>query len=309
MPWLNSDSIGAVLGGAVVDLKLGCPVWACGDWRGSVFDERAKPADFLRQYAQIFPTVEGNSTFYALPKAASVRRWLEDTPAHFRFCFKFPMTITHRLQLRHAQAETAEFLHRMAPLRSRLGPLMLQLGPRFGPKSLDILDRFLRGLSTDFDYAVEVRHSAFFNDPLAEAALNQLLRQRGVDRVLFDSRCVHAAMATDASTREALARKPRLPLRVQSSGERPIVRFVGQNAVEPARDYLADWSGPVQSWLNQGKSVYFFTHTPDDRNAPGLAKAFEDMLTDAVPGLRRLPELRQTARQPVQASMFPEMHS
>lgn len=290
----------------MTDLKLGCPVWACADWRGSIFSARTKPADFLREYAQVFPTVEGNSSFYALPPSSSIRRWGEQTPASFRFCFKFPMTITHRLKLRHAQAETSEFLQRMAPLRSRLGPMMIQLGPRFSPQSLDVLDGYLRSLSSEFDYAVEVRHRAFFDDPLAEAALNQLLRQRGVDRVLFDSRCVHAAAADDTSTREAIARKPSLPLRVQSSGERPIVRFVGQNTVAAAARYLQDWVEPVQAWLRQGKSVYFYTHTPDDRNAPQLARQFEALLQSALPELPRLPEFMHGKVEPEQATLFGE---
>ena len=290
----------------MIDLKLGCPVWACAHWRGSVFDRRARPTDFLRQYAQIFPTVEGNSSFYALPSADNVRRWGAETPVNFRFCFKFPMTITHRLKLRHAELDTHQFLRRMAPLRSRLGPLMIQLGPRFGPESLDVLDRYLRDLSAEFEYAVEVRHRAFFDDPLAEAALNQLLRQRAVDRVLFDSRCVHAASGADSSTREAIARKPSLPLRVQSSGERPIVRFVGQNTVEPAKPYLHDWVAPVQQWLEQGKSVYFFTHTPDDRNAPQLARQFEKLLQTTLPALPRLPDFVQPEALPKQANLFGE---
>lgn len=291
----------------VTDLKLGCPVWACADWRGSLYPARTQPRDFLREYAKIFPTVEGNSTFYALPPAHCVSRWREETPPEFRFCFKFPKVITHRLMLRHASAETNEFLQRMAPMHDRLGPLMLQLGPRFGPQSLDVLDRYLRELSDEFSYAVEVRHPEFYSDPLAEAALNQLLRQRGVDRVLFDSRCVHAACVNDSSTREAVSRKPRLPLRTQSSGERPIVRFVGQNAVEPAREYLRDWIEPVGDWLRNGKSVYFYTHTPDDKRAPGLARLFEQMLQLAVPELPLLPDFHHAGIEPQQAGLFEQV--
>lgn len=41
-------------------------------------------------------TVEGNSTFYALPSSAAGARWRDETPEHFRFCFKFPSDLTHR---------------------------------------------------------------------------------------------------------------------------------------------------------------------------------------------------------------------
>ncbi|MFY4614350.1 DUF72 domain-containing protein, partial [Escherichia coli] len=39
--------------------------------------------------------VEGNTTLYALPKPEVVLRWREQTTDDFRFCFKFPATISH----------------------------------------------------------------------------------------------------------------------------------------------------------------------------------------------------------------------
>ncbi|MBT6770196.1 MAG: DUF72 domain-containing protein, partial [Opitutales bacterium] len=45
---------------------IGCPVWSCRDWIGTVFDKQSDPGDLLREYAKRFNTVEGNSIFYAL---------------------------------------------------------------------------------------------------------------------------------------------------------------------------------------------------------------------------------------------------
>ncbi|EGE6689827.1 DUF72 domain-containing protein, partial [Escherichia coli] len=45
--------------------------------------------------------VEGNTTLYALPKPEVVLRWREQTTDDFRFCFKFPATISHQAALRH----------------------------------------------------------------------------------------------------------------------------------------------------------------------------------------------------------------
>ena len=49
----------------------------------------------LEEYARHFNCVEGNTTLYALPKAEIVERWREQTTDDFRFCFKFPATISH----------------------------------------------------------------------------------------------------------------------------------------------------------------------------------------------------------------------
>ncbi len=50
----------------------------------------------LVHHARHFNCVEGNTTLYALPKPEIVARWYEQTHDDFRFCFKFPATISHQ---------------------------------------------------------------------------------------------------------------------------------------------------------------------------------------------------------------------
>lgn len=288
-------------------LRIGCPVFACGDWRGQLFTRGAERKDYLRQYAEVFATVEGNSSFYALPSAAAVDRWRAETPEHFRFCFKFPSDITHRLMLRHARAETHGFLQLMAPLAERLGPFMIQLGPRFGAAQMDVLRSFLRELSGEFQHAVEVRHADFFDQGPNEAALHELLRERRIDRCVFDTRCLHAGGAHDRSTAEAQARKPSLPLRQLAVGERPMVRFVAQNDAASARGWLDDWIPVLANWCRAGLEPYFFTHTPDDRQAPLLARQLHQRLRDlmpALPPLAAFPGEREAAARPPAAGQL-----
>jgi uncharacterized protein YecE (DUF72 family) len=271
-------------------LRIGCPVWACAEWRGTLYTRNAERKDYLAQYAQVFDTVEGNSSFYALPSVAAVARWRAETPEHFRFCFKFPSEITHRSMLRNARVATAEFLGLMATLGPRLGPFMIQLGPRFSAAYLDVLRAFLRELPGEFQYAVEVRHPDFFDQGANEAALHELLRERDVDRCIFDTRCVHAGNALDSSTVQAQARKPALPLRTLAVGHRPMLRFVGQNDAAAAQPFLDVWVETVVSWLRAGRYPYVFTHTPDDRQAPLLARLLHQRLRLALPQLPALPE-------------------
>ena len=80
---------------------LGCPGWGVKTWVGRLFPGGTRPTEFLERYARVFNTVEGNTTFYALPAAETVARWRDQVPDGFRFCFKFPRTITHdRLSLK-----------------------------------------------------------------------------------------------------------------------------------------------------------------------------------------------------------------
>lgn len=266
-------------------LRVGCPVWAASAWRGGLYARDTPRADYLEHYARVFSTVEGSSSFYALPSAAAIARWSAQTPADFRFCFKFPSEITHRLMLRNARLQTHAFLQRMAPLADRLGPLMIQLGPRFGPAQLPALAAFLDGLSHEFRYAVEVRHPQFFEVAELAEALDGLLAAHTCDRVLFDSRCMHAATNGDRATREAQARKPLLPVPMTVTAQRPIVRFIAQNEVQAAHAYLDAWAEQVVQWLLAGLKPYFFAHTPDDRAAPELARELHRRVSVRWPGL------------------------
>jgi uncharacterized protein YecE (DUF72 family) len=87
--------------------------------------------------------VEGNTTLYALPKAEIVSRWYEQTHDNFRFCFKFPATITHQAALRHCDDLSRRVFDRLAPLETRIGQYWLQLPATFGPGDLPALWQFL----------------------------------------------------------------------------------------------------------------------------------------------------------------------
>jgi uncharacterized protein YecE (DUF72 family) len=280
---------------------IGCPVWAHPGWVGNFFTRDARRTDYLPQYASVFSTAEGNSTFYGLPAPATVERWSAEAPPHFRFCFKFPQVISHERRLENAMAETEAFLAALAPVRDRLGPCFLQLPATFGPNRLPALADYLGRLPRDLSIAVEVRHRAFFAEGAEERDLDALLRARDADRVIFDTRPLFASPAQDECTLEARRKKPRVPVRFVATGDRPFVRFVGDPAIEANRNVLAEWAVQVARWMAEGRTPYFFTHHPDDTLAPPLARLFHELLRERVPDLPPLPSwpcARRTAEPP-----------
>ena len=116
---------------AIRGYHLGCPGWGVKTWVGRLFPTGTRPTEFLERYARVFNTVEGNTTFYALPAPDIVERWRDQVPAEFRFCFKFPREVSHDKLLIDCAAEVETFLARVAPLGAKLGTLFLQLPPRF----------------------------------------------------------------------------------------------------------------------------------------------------------------------------------
>ena len=110
-------------------------------------------------YARFFPAVEVDTTFYAAPSEETVRRWLEMTPATFRFACKLPREITHACRLHDCTAQLSGFLRAVEPLAPKLHVILIQLPPSFAPKdSKPALRTFLKQLPRDFRFAIEFRH-------------------------------------------------------------------------------------------------------------------------------------------------------
>ncbi len=279
-------------------LFLGCPMWGLKSWTGPFFPSGTKPRDYLATYSRRLNTVEGNTTFYALPDASLVLRWRDETPPGFRFCLKFPQTISHHRRLIDAGAETGAFIERLALLSDRCGPSFLQLPPTFGGKQLPVLASYLAALPKTLALAVEPRHADFFG--AAESDFDALLRAHNAARCIFDTTALFDLPAThSAAVAEAQERKPKFAARHGRTGPFAFVRFVGQPDLEANLPWIDAWARRVIDWLRAGDDVYFFFHCPDDTEAPRLAR----MLHAAVGANVQLPALPDWGK-PLQGSLF-----
>lgn len=272
---------------AEMPYSLGCPVWACEHWRGSLFTSKAKREDWLAQYSTVFNAVEGNSTFYALPSLETADRWAKSTHPGFEFCLKVPRAITHDKRLLSADAETRAFQRVLEILADgeRLGPSFLQLPPTFDRQGLRPLQSFLNRWPSDFPLAVEVRHQDWFDNGPIEEELDETLRNCGVDRVIFDSRALYATPPQTPAEEVSQTRKPRIPLRHTVTGKRPFVRVIGRDDVNLVTPWIEEWAGKTAQWIQNGLRPLMFTHAPDDTFAPEFARAFHKALQASEPGV------------------------
>lgn len=270
---------------------LGCPSWSENAWREGLYPQNARPADFLSLYAQVFNAVEGNTTFYARPAPATVERWAQSMPGHFRFTAKFPRDISHGGDLREQGHAAEDFLQLLRPLGARVAPLWLQLPASFGPQRLAELMSFVDALERPL--AVEVRHPEFFAKGDAERLLNRLLMDRAVERICLDPRALFSCTSTDPAVLHAQSKKPKVPPRPAAFTQFPQVRFIGRPELEANDPYLRPWVEKVAGWIEEGRTPYVFLHTPDNHRAPELARRFHQQLSERLPGLPVLPELHQ----------------
>jgi uncharacterized protein YecE (DUF72 family) len=257
-----------------------------------MWTHKAWPAptrDRLRAYASRCNAVEGNTTFYATPTPETVASWARQTDPDFRFVVKFPQVVTHQRRFVGADAEVRAFLDAVEPLGPRAHSLWIQLPGSFGPNDTDALARFLRRLPAAHRYAVEVRHPAFVTEPEATARLDAVLDAAGAEWVAFDTTAFFANPPTSDAEREAWTKKPRMPLRTVALTDRPIVRYLGRDDVARTVDGWRDWIGVTAGWLREGRTPTVFVHTPDNVDAPMLARRFHDAVRAEVPDLEPLP--------------------
>lgn len=271
-------------------LHVGCAMWTHKSWQGRFIPHPLPAHERLRSYASWCDAVEGNTTFYATPTRATVTSWAEQLPPDFRFVGKLPKIVTHERRLTDVTEPVRAFLDAIEPLGPRTHALWIQLPGSFGPADVPVLARFLRRLPDAYRYAVEVRHPAFFDDPRSCALLEEVLTAADAEWVPFDTTAFFASPPTSDAERDAWTRKPRTPLRADALTDRPIVRYLGRDDVTRTVEGWQRWVEVVVGWLREGRSPTFFLHTPDNAEAPALARRFHDEVRARVPELQPLPE-------------------
>ena len=190
-----------------MSILVGCSGWSYDDWAGAFYplELSGKKGEWLTYYAQYFPTVEINSTFYRPPGELQVQSWIKKARdlRSFEYSVKVPQLVTHRA-LVEGDWEKAIFWATsfekscVVPLARAglLGGVLLQLSPYFKKKGTAIanLEKVLDALSFEkHDYAVEFRHRSWLDERGQEIdpAARQALQERNVANVLIDGPGLH----------------------------------------------------------------------------------------------------------------------
>ncbi len=184
---------------------------------GKFYPPEAKSAEErLRYYADCFPLVEVDSSYYGLPSPAMVQAWADRTPVGFSFNIKaFRLFTGHQalpkvlpkdirealapdpaknLYLKDLPAELREELWKrmrevVEPLRAsgKLGAWHFQFAPwlAFHPENFQLLEECCRQLAGD-QLAVEFRNASWWTDKHRQRSL-ELQRELGVSHVIVDA--------------------------------------------------------------------------------------------------------------------------
>ncbi len=162
------------------------------EWRGTFYPEKLATAKMLPYYAERFPTVEINYTFYRVPTEKLLAGWAAATPKSFTFTLKAPRRLTHDAKLQPSDDLLDVFCRTARTLGPKLATLLFQLPPTF-KKDAGVLRAFLAQLPEGTRAALEFRHASWFDDEVFEA-----LRSRNIALCVADSEKLHSPLEITA---------------------------------------------------------------------------------------------------------------
>jgi uncharacterized protein YecE (DUF72 family) len=201
-------------------------------WRGRFYPCDLPPQEWLGFYAERFDSVEINNTFYQLPEARTFDVWRDEVPEDFCFALKFSRYGSHQRKLREPAATIGRFLERADRLGSRLGPILVQLPPRWRADP-DRLAGFLDAVPSGYRFAFEFRDESWLCP-----AVYELLRERGA------ALCIHDLV--EGHPRELTARFTYL--RFHGAG------YAGSYPPQA----LAAQARRIRGWRRAGRDVYAY---------------------------------------------------
>ena len=246
-----------------LEILLGAPVWGCAGWRGTLYPEKARPAEFLKHYAQALPTIELNATFYGIPPRERLLKWSAETPENFLFCPKIPRGVSHSSDLRTRLEVFERFWTEFEVLGPRWGLSFLQLPETFDTRGLKTLETLLKNKPEARSLAVEFRHSSWFADHALIGEAKGLLEFYGTSPVISDTLAKRQTLHQSFVGREAL------------------VRFLGTEDAESDNARLADWAERLQALPSLGtKRVYFIVHQPHEEFAAETLSSFSKKILE-----------------------------
>lgn len=286
---------------AAHNILIGTSSWKYEGWLGQVytperylvrgrFSRRKFEAECLAEYAETFPIVCGDFSFYQFPTPEYWERLFTSAPPSLQFAFKVPEMVTVKKWPRHARYGEAggqqnefflradilesEFLASLDRYRNQVAVLIFEFGAMSGMTAEEfaaLLDPFLAALPGRFRYSVEIRNREFF-DPVYFSTL----RQRNVAHV-FNAWSRVPELHQQISLPEAFTAGflvCRALLRAGRVYEDAVAKFEPYNRIQdPNPGARRSIKALIERAQRNGQPAYLFVNNRLEGNAPGTIQA------------------------------------
>jgi uncharacterized protein YecE (DUF72 family) len=160
------------------DIRIGTSGYDYMDWVGAFYPEDLRRDDFLEFYSRTFSTVELNFSYYRMPSAGQMKRFLEKSGAGMDISLKAHRSMTHEVDSATWKESAGDFARSVEPLleAQRLAAVLLQFPFSFHytPENRQYLDRLIREIHL-LPLVVEFRNMEWQNKRVLDS-----LRERSV---------------------------------------------------------------------------------------------------------------------------------
>jgi uncharacterized protein YecE (DUF72 family) len=236
-------------------LRIGTSGFQYAHWKRVLYPPDLPRKEWFARYATMFDTVEINNTFYRLPEASTFVEWRKQAPTGFRYALKFSRYGSHLKRLREPGGTVGLFLERAGELKSFLGPILVQLPPRWRCDPGRLRD-FVDALPPRRRWVVEFRDADWLREEIFA-----LLERRNI------ALCVH----------DRIPDHPRRP-----TASWMYLRFHGmRTGGRYTRSFLRAEAARVRRELEAGMDVYVYFNNDTRGHAVRNALQLKE-LTSAV---------------------------
>ena len=172
----------------MAQVYVGLSGYSYKPWQGEgrFYPPELKQNEFFHFYSGRYGAVEMDGSWYQMPGEEAVKGHLANAPEGFKFCFKAHRKVTHLARLKPEALDPLAFmLKRLEPMRSKLGPILLQLPPnlkRDDDRLVAFLTELPKQIPAQKQWAMEFR-----NDTWNDAAVEAILREHNVAWVAADT--------------------------------------------------------------------------------------------------------------------------
>lgn len=231
---------------ATVNVIVGTSGYSYKEWKGSFYPDDLPASKMLPFYASQFNTVEINNTFYRMPEAKTLAKWVGEVPDGFTFVLKAPQRITHQKKLAGAEDDVRYFWETAQSLGGKLGPILFQLPP-FLRKDAARLREFIAIVPREAKIAFEFRHESWSDDEV-----RSILRERDA--------------ALCAADTDEVADPASVLIPTASWG------YLRLRRTQYAPGDIASWAKRVKG--HKWSDAYVFFKHEDEGKGPAFAKEF-----------------------------------
>ena len=257
-------------------IYVGTPVWAEAKWVGKLYPDGTSPDSFLKEFVPQLSMVEVNSTFYAIPTQDTFSKWTSCAYPGFRFCPKFPQSISRVLATALELKDLDVFTERVRVLGENRGVCFLQLPPDVGMESLGRLQTLFARIPRDLKSVVEFRNASFFVNRRLRPEVVNMLATHHLGTVITDTalhrELVHASL----------------------SSSRVMIRFAS-NDMHPSDELRMDqWVERLKVWYQNGmKEIFLSVHAEDPLAEISATRLFIQKINSSfqeLPDFEAIPE-------------------